>query len=94
MSEMARIHTVVRGMVQGIGYRWFVQREAKKLNLTGWVKNLRNGDVEIEAEGNKEDLNKFLYYVRNNHPWARVDELTIEWMSQVKCDNSDFSIRF
>jgi len=51
---MAALHLIVTGRVQGVGFRWFVQRQAAALNLTGWVKNRGDGTVEIWAEGSPE----------------------------------------
>ena len=46
-----RLHVVVRGRVQGVGFRWFVREKARPLRLAGWVKNLADGSVEVMAEG-------------------------------------------
>lgn len=46
-----KVHLVVSGLVQGVGFRMFIERTAKELHLAGWVKNIANGTVEIEAEG-------------------------------------------
>lgn len=51
MTAGGRIRAVVRGTVQGVGFRWFVEREAVALGLYGWVRNLRDGSVEVVAEG-------------------------------------------
>ena len=45
-----RVHVTVSGMVQGVGYRYFTVTEARKFGLAGWVRNLMNGDVELEAQ--------------------------------------------
>ena len=70
-----RVRFRVRGHVQGIGYRYFVLETAERLRLAGWVRNLADGDVEGEAEGEAADLQAFLEQVRTAHPWARVDSL-------------------
>ncbi len=57
---MKRINAIVSGRVQGVGFRWFVKRTADSMGIAGWVKNLYNGNVELEAEGTKKDLDKFL----------------------------------
>ena len=57
---MPRRHFLVKGHVQGIGYRWFVQRTASRLGMTGWVRNLPNGDVETQAQGDEDSLERFL----------------------------------
>ena len=53
---MARARYVVRGTVQGVGFRWFVARQAERLGLHGWTKNLADGTVEVVADGESESL--------------------------------------
>src|SRR5437867_4280165 len=55
-----QLHAVVRGYVQGVGYRVFALREAQRLGLTGWVRNRPDGAVEVMAEGAEEALQRFL----------------------------------
>ncbi|MES2392228.1 MAG: acylphosphatase [Acidobacteriota bacterium] len=50
------LHFLIRGRVQGVGFRWFVHREAAELNLRGWVRNTDSGDVEAVAAGSPDDL--------------------------------------
>ena len=57
---MKRHHLIVSGRVQGVFYRDFARREAEKLDITGYVKNLSDGNVEIVAEGTDEALKKFI----------------------------------
>ena len=49
---------VVSGRVQGVGFRWFVEREAAQLGIAGWVRNCENGDVEVMATGTREQLRR------------------------------------
>ena len=51
-----RLHVVVRGRVQGVGFRWFVREAARRRNLAGWVRNLPNGGVEVAADGADGDI--------------------------------------
>ena len=51
-----RLHVIVRGRVQGVGFRWFVREAARRRNLAGWVKNLADGGVEVAAEGPDHDV--------------------------------------
>lgn len=74
-----RVHIIVEGLVQGVGFRWFVYRKAEALGVTGWVKNLYNGNVEIEAEGDRSRLEEFINDVKVGPRSARVTNLTIEW---------------
>ena len=57
-NDLLRLHAVVVGHVQGVGFRYFVQNTAIELNLTGWVRNRWNGDVEVLAEGERQALAK------------------------------------
>ncbi|MCB4790478.1 MAG: acylphosphatase [Elusimicrobia bacterium] len=93
ISNITRVHAIVKGSVQGIGYRWFVQKTANNLNLTGWVRNLSNGDVELEAEGERKTLDEFLKSLNYGHKWAQVTEIETQWLQN---ENSyrDFEIRF
>ena len=56
---MPTVRFLVRGIVQGVGYRWFVLREAQQLELQGWVRNLPDGSVEVVAAGSEEALARF-----------------------------------
>ena len=58
--------------MQGIGYRWFVRDTAAKHALTGLVRNLRDGSVEGEVQGDKEAVETFLSEIKTAHPWAKV----------------------
>ena len=53
---MARLHVLITGRVQGVGFRWFVKRTAVRLDLAGWVRNRPDGSVEVAAEGASEAM--------------------------------------
>ena len=91
-SSPERIHIVVEGHVQGVGFRYFVERNALELCLTGWVRNLQNGDVEILAEGEKGSLDQFLSRVSSGPAGSSVLKLTQEW-SVAENTFDRFSIR-
>ena len=55
---MQRIHVRICGRVQGVGFRWFVREEARRLGLSGWVTNLDTGDVEVAAGGEPSSLDR------------------------------------
>ena len=93
MSENKKVTVTVRGSVQGIGYRWYVQGLARSKNLGGWVKNRYDGAVEIQAEGAKASLEEFLVSLRK-HPYARISSVETDWMDQAKKEFDDFEIRF
>jgi acylphosphatase len=75
----ARLHAVVSGKVQGVSFRYFVVDRAKALSLTGWVRNLWNGNVEVTAEGSREDLEKLLQALHQGPPMARVALVNTDW---------------
>jgi len=74
-----RVHIIVSGMVQGVGYRFFVQRHARHLGLGGWVKNLPSGEVEIMAEGNRSRIEILIKSLRTGNPYATVRNLQVNW---------------
>ena len=76
---MHRVHVVVRGRVQGVGFRWFVIRRARELGVAGWVRNRGDGAVEAEAEGAREALEGFVAALREGPPSARVASLEPTW---------------
>ena len=58
--EIVRLHAVVTGLVQGVGFRWSVIRAARDIGLTGFARNLRDGSVDVVAEGPREELERLL----------------------------------
>jgi len=76
---MRRAHIWVSGKVQGVWYRATTVEEARKLRLTGWVKNLSDGGVEIVAEGPKESLDKLIVWCHEGPPLAIVGEVRVVW---------------
>ena len=68
---------VVSGRVQGVGFRWFVEREAATLGITGWVRNRDDGRVEVMATGTLEQLSTLQARLREGPRAARVDEVAV-----------------
>jgi acylphosphatase len=64
---------VVRGRVQGVGFRWFVEREAHLLGIAGWVRNNLDGSVEVLAQGTRDQLSGLRSRLREGPRAARVD---------------------
>jgi acylphosphatase len=69
------LHFLIQGRVQGVGFRWFVQREAGELDLRGWVRNTDEGDVEVVASGAAADLAELRASLRRGPRGSRVDRL-------------------
>ena len=68
-------HTLVKGRVQGVGFRWFVHREAAEIGLDGWVRNTDSGDVEIVASGTEEQLAELRQALEKGSRGSRVDRI-------------------
>ncbi len=78
-SNQVRLHAVVDGRVQGVGFRYFVLEAALPLNLTGWVRNTADGQVEVVAEGDRKALERLLELLRRGPRAAYVTGVNQEW---------------
>ena len=76
---MKQIHLLISGFVQGVGYREFVMREARKLGIVGWVRNLSDNRVEVLSQGSEETLKKFIKICEKGPFLADVQNVAIEW---------------
>lgn len=85
-------HIVVQGLVQGVGFRYFVLRHAKRLGLNGLVSNNDHGDVEIEVEGDRPLVEELLKEIQVGPRSAQVTKLRVEWKDP-EGDFKDFEIR-
>lgn len=72
---MATLHAVVRGRVQGVGFRWFVRQRARELGIRGWVRNRPDGSVEVEAAGESESLDRLRQLLAKGPTGAHVSAL-------------------
>lgn len=81
---MQRIRMIASGRVQGVGFRAFVQQAAIGNRLSGWTRNLPDGTVEIEAEGEEESLERLIQELRSSRGFIRVDNLIITKMTPLK----------
>lgn len=77
--RMERLHAVVRGDVQGVGFRYFVQRRADQLGLRGWVRNNDDGTVEVVAEGQGSDLEQLKRSLEEGPRMAHVERVDAQW---------------
>lgn len=91
-TAAARLEAVVRGRVQGVGYRYFVLDEAERLGLRGWVANELDGSVRCVAEGPRPALERLLAQLRAGPPMARVDSVAASW-SRASGEFTTFGIR-
>jgi acylphosphatase len=76
------LHAIVKGNVQGVGFRVFTRAAALRHNCTGWVRNLDDGSVEVYAEGDELDLTELLTELYQGPPWAHVSDIDMKWESR------------
>jgi acylphosphatase len=79
LDEVERLHGFVHGDVQGVGFRYFLMREASRLDLTGWVRNRDDGTVEFIAEGRRADLERLKQAAERGPRMAHVDRVESQW---------------
>lgn len=91
MSELKAFRGIAKGLVQGVGYRYFVYQSASRLNIAGMVRNLPNGDVEVFAQGEEANLREFLAELHQGPPFSNVENILIQW-EKPKPDMKRFKI--
>lgn len=72
--EKIRRHYIFLGQVQGVGFRWRAEKLARMLNLTGWVRNLWDGTVEMEVQGSREDIREMICRLQNQR-FIHIEEI-------------------
>lgn len=89
---MQDAHLMIRGFVQGVGYRKWARREAQKVGLTGWVRNLPDGSVEALLQGDTDILTLFIEKLRKGPFMSEVEDIDIIWEEQKEAF-PDFIVR-
>lgn len=79
VSEQARLVALVHGFVQGVSFRWHTRQRASSLGLTGYVRNCRDGSVEVVAEGSQEAVQELLNWLHEGPAHAVVDQVDVSW---------------
>ena len=74
---MRRVHVIVSGSVQGVGYRYTARMIADEIGVTGWVRNRRDGTVEAEVEGTPEKVDEMLAWMAEGPPGSRVESASV-----------------
>ena len=95
-NDIARLDAVVRGRVQGVGFRYFVLREARRLDLDGWTSNEADGGVRVVADGPRQTLETLLEALREGPPASIVERVVVDWppvASGAWLSGQGFSIR-
>ena len=94
VADVARFSAIVYGRVQGVYFRYFVRNIARRLSLKGYVRNLANGDaVEVQAEGEKQQLHGLLEQLKAGPPGAWVKKVEVDWLDY-SGQFTDFTIRY
>ena len=94
MTDLASLQVIVSGRVQGVYFRDFTSRQARELGLTGYVCNLPDGKaVEVQAEGERNNLERLIDQLKVGPPRARVEEVETNW-SEYTGSYSNFSMRY
>jgi acylphosphatase len=76
---LARVHGIVHGRVQGVAFRANTQHQARRLGLTGWVRNCHDDTVEFVAEGEQDRVQQLVAWCQHGPPGARVTRLELDW---------------
>jgi acylphosphatase len=92
-SDQASLELVISGGVQGVGFRFFVERTARSYNVTGYVINLPDGRVKVIAEGSQQVLSNFLEELKKGPPLAWIESVQVNW-GKYQRRFRDFSVRF
>jgi len=88
-----RAHLFISGRVQGVFYRANTQERARRLGLTGWVRNLPDGRVEAVVEGEEEKIRELINWCHEGPPGARVEDVEVHW-EDYRGEFDDFEIRY
>ena len=91
-ANIERLHAIIEGRVQGVGFRYFVLENARALGVTGWVRNRWDGTVEVLAEGERKKLEKLLLHLQRGPRSASVYKITTDW-EKATGDFTDFIVR-
>lgn len=94
MKQLKKVKMTVSGIVQGVGFRYMTKIVADKLHITGIVRNLENGDVYIEAQGDTSQLDLFIKAIKTSpSPSGRVDDVSIVYDSDLP-DYASFKVTY
>ncbi len=91
-DQKLQMHALIKGRVQAVGFRYFTLKSAQENNLTGWVRNLRDGRVEVLAEGVQDHLNQLLADLRQGPISSDVENVEVNF-SKANGEFKDFSVK-
>jgi acylphosphatase len=93
MDNKKRVNLLISGKVQGVFFRASVKKEAQKIGLTGWVRNLNDGKVELVAEGEENCLVELIEWSKKGSAWSSVKNVQIDWQDH-KGEFESFRIKY
>ena len=94
MSEAACLRLRIHGVVQGVGFRWSLHREAVRLELAGWVRNRRDGSVEAVVAGEADKIDALIAACRNGPPASQVENIEQKDAGHGELDSRNAGERF
>jgi len=83
---MVRYFLIVDGQVQGVGFRFFAQRNAIRYSLTGLARNMNNGMVEIEAQGSEDNIQKFISVIKKGNTFIKINDFSMKQIDVIDGD--------
>lgn len=92
-GPLVRAHIFISGRVQSVSFRGNTQKEAQKLGVTGWVRNLPDGRIEAILEGEKEKVEEMIKWAKRGPFWAKVNDFEVEWQ-EYQGEFNDFEIKY
>ncbi len=93
-NRVSRLHALISGRVQGVSFRYHTLHVAQSLGVTGWVRNLPDGRVEVLAEGDGQKLQRLEQFLRRGPPAARVTDFYCRWDDAPEGSFAEFELRW
>jgi acylphosphatase len=87
------VQAIIKGRVQGVGFRWFARENARALRITGFVRNMLSGDVEVFAEGEEENIEHFISQLKKGPAFSSVTEIVVS-REEVTHEHDSFKVLF
>lgn len=92
-ANLVRKHIVVNGLVQGVGFRYFTVTQARRLGVRGWVRNCRDGSVELEAQGSSDAAQALVEQLAIGPRWSEVSHVSVHDMPIIDETARAFGVR-
>lgn len=92
-ANLVRKHIVVTGLVQGVGFRYFTVTQARRLGVQGWVRNCRDGSVELEAQGSSDAVQALVEQLAIGTRWSEASHVAVHDMPIIDETARAFGVR-